>query len=78
MIKFIPLLFLSGCQIHAGLAVHPAMDNPEYSGTNPIGVVRFTQRLDETDSLELEHRSSIPDTEEGYGFNTLTYMKRLK
>ena len=57
-------LLLQGCVTFAGIAVHPDIDNPEYSGSNPLFVLRI-----EKGNLFCEHVSSIPDVEKGYGLN---------
>jgi hypothetical protein len=57
-------LLLQGCATFIGVAVHSDIDKPEYSGNNPLFVLRV-----EHENMFCEHISSIPDVEKGYGLN---------
>jgi len=78
MIRFLILLFLTGCQMHAGLALHSnEYDNPTYNGNNPLGVIRLSHEINNTE-IFYEHVSSIPDNEEGYGLNMTGILIKIK
>jgi len=58
-----------GCERYVGVSVHPErLDKPEFYAPNPIGLVGAECRRDDL-SAYLEHRSSIPYLERGYGLN---------
>jgi len=65
MIRVVLLsILLQGCSTFIGVAYHLDIDNPEYSGSNPLLVIRSEYK-----NGFCEHISSIPDIEEGYGLN---------
>ncbi|NIP73023.1 MAG: hypothetical protein GWO16_08335 [Gammaproteobacteria bacterium] len=68
-----------GLHLDLGLGVHAEeWDRPEVDGMdNPLGFVRLVYELDERATLELEHTSSMPVWEDGYGFNTLSFRYRV-
>ena len=64
--KYLILLsvLISGCNTFAGVAIHSAQDQPEYSGTNPMFIIRGEYK-----NGFCTHISSIPDQEKGRGLN---------
>ena len=64
IIKVLILLILQGCSTFVGVAYHLDADKPEYSGSNPLFIIRT-----EHNNMFCEHISSIKDKEKGYGFN---------
>jgi len=57
-------LLLQGCSTFVGVAYHLDTDNPEYSESNPLFILRGEYK-----NGFCEHISSIPDKEKGYGLN---------
>ena len=71
MLRLIPLfILLSGCSIYTGISVHPeSMSEPEYFAPNPLGLVGGEMDCPLRTTCFVEHRSSIPYLEHGYGLN---------
>lgn len=67
------LLLTSGCSSidpYIGISVHSnALDRPEYYAENPIGLFGAEMNITPSYILFVEHQSSIPYLEEGYGLN---------
>lgn len=74
VISFALFFALSGCGVYGGISVHaPGYDCPEYCGSNPLG--HFGARAKVTDNalVFVDHISSIPDWEDGYGLNRVGF-----
>jgi len=74
----ISISIITGCNSYIGLAIHPSIDSPEYSATNPLGIVQVTEQITDDAQVFYQHISSIPETEEGYGLNMIGVMMRIK
>ena len=76
---FLFILSLSGCSVSVGIGVHPRdSDKPEFNSPNPIGMVEGTTKFtDKIDGFCL-HASSIPQYEQGTGFNVCGVKYKLK
>ena len=74
-----------GFYTEIGLGVHdPAIDGPEYTTTNPLGIVavgwessKWKIQLEHTSSLEGFPRVFDSPSEDGYGSNVLSVRYRL-
>jgi len=68
MLKYIfvliTVLSLLGYPTFIGVAYHLDIDAPEYSGNNPMFILRGEYK-----NGFCEYISSIPDREQGYGLN---------
>jgi hypothetical protein len=66
----------SGCSVYVGMSVHPeGADAPEYFAPNPIGIVGGEIECPLKTRCFIEHTSSIPYLESGYGFNQVGVKK---
>lgn len=63
-----------------GMAIHTTkLDEPEIDRLdNPMGIVQLDMHLNQRTKLFCKHESSIPTSEDGYGFNECGAMLRLK
>ena len=63
----------------AGMAIHATkLDNPEINRLdNPIGIVQIDMNFNQRAKLFCKHESSIPASEDGYGFNECGALLRL-
>ena len=73
-------IFLSGCNLYAGIGVRPVhYDNREINRMpNPIGYLEATQDLGKNFTVFFEHMSSIPEKKEDAGMNLLGIKYKLR
>lgn len=71
---------ITAVSLWVGMSVHAAnWDAPEIRDLdNPIGVVQLERRLNKDSKVYCRHESSIPRSEDGYGYNSCGVMLRVK
>ena len=71
MYKLIPLIFLSGCHLYGGAAVHDRAFDSEFKEDNIITVLGASQELNDNFEVYIEHLSMPFEKEQansnGYG-----------
>ena len=71
MYKLLPLIFLSGCQLYGGAAIHDRSFDSEFKEDNVITVLGASQELNDNFELYIEHLSMPFERErpnsDGYG-----------
>lgn len=72
-------IILNGCSVSIGIGLHPRKaDMPEHDAANPVGFVEGRAPITEKIDAVCVHYSSIPDYEDGYGFNVCGVVLRVQ